>query len=163
VNQHHVDSIVERMNYMAKMVRDRRYNPTWREMAVGIVMQRPGREGRGSTDAGHDIDAVYRWVLTKIQYVLDPRGKDVYYPPEDAVRMRSGDCDEQATLISLFLETLGYKTKFRSISTDGKQFSHVYAMVEVPRGSNRWSALDTVLRHGIGSEPRMSSYVDVGV
>lgn len=162
IDPKHTASIGMRLQHMVDNVRSRKFDPRWRQLAVSIV------NGRGPTgwvtDPRRplaDIRAIYNWVLDNIRYTSDPRGKDVYYSPEDAIRQRAGDCDEHATLVSLFLETLGYPTKFRSVSRDNEEFSHVYAMVSPRRNpGGPWLVADTVIRRGVGTEVRYAVKLD---
>lgn len=110
-----------------------------------------------------EVRAIYDWVRRNIRYVSDPYGLDVYYPPEHAVETRAGDCDEQATILGILAEALGYPVKLRAVSRDGREFIHVYALVDVGKGRGTWLAADTVAGAGVGYEPRDAKRLEVRV
>lgn len=160
-------SILERLQYMRRMVVDRRNSQEYRLLASRII--HAGLAGIGG-DEKHtyykELGAIFDWVRNNIRYTADPSGLDVYYPPEYALKARTGDCDEMAVLIAILAESVGYPAKFRSVAKKGDNFCHVYAMVDADKGARspgRWIAMDTVYATAIGAEPPYTRSMDLHV
>jgi len=83
-------------------------------------------------------------------FVNDPVGpfgpKETLRPADVLLANRGGDCDDlNAILIPSLMGTIGLQTRLVTVATDPEDphaFTHVYAEVEVPAGSNVWYAVD---------------------
>ncbi len=95
--------------------------------------------------AGH-INGVMSWVKTNIEF----RGeyKEMLQSPVVTLQMGAGDCDCHSTLVAAMLRAIGFNTRFRTVASDPGDpgtFTHIFAEVECPPGSNNWQALDTTV------------------
>lgn len=119
--------------------------------AIEIVRGVPAFDDLG------EVQAIYDWVKTHIRYTKDPVTKEKLYPPAELLKIRAGDCDDISTLINVFATSLGYPSRWVTISTQADspaEFTHVYSEVEVPPGSKNWVALDAArLDSRFGEEP----------
>jgi transglutaminase-like putative cysteine protease len=58
--------------------------------------------------------------------------------------MGSGDCDDHSIVIAALAKVQAYPVRFRVASTNGKTWTHVYAVIGVPkRAPTRWIAMDS--------------------
>lgn len=96
------------------------------------------------------IQCLQAWVRDYIKYVNDPRLIEMIQTPVETLRIRTGDCDDKATLLATLLETMGFTTRFIAIAEDTPglppQYSHVMAQVRLGPG---WINLETILP-GVG-------------
>ena len=107
-------------------------------------------------DAG-EVQTIYDWVRRNIRFVKDPVSKEKLYPPQELLKIRSGDCDDISMLLVSLLGTVGYPSRFVTISTNAQapnEFTHVYVETETPPGSGNWIPLDAArLDSSFGTEP----------
>ncbi len=112
-------------------------NPAVRAAALEAV--------QGLQRGADEINSVFEWVKDNIEF----RGEyaETIQTPYFTLQVRAGDCDDHSTLIAAMLESLGFETRFNTISTggDADEFSHVFAEVKL-RGSEQWIPLDTTVR-----------------
>lgn len=108
-------------------------DPTVRALAEKIT------SGLGYKDKRGEIDAVFRWVKNNVRYLRDIRGVETLSTPERLIRVRTGDCDDMATLTAALLESIGNRTRFVALGFDGGEYSHVIVEVVLGRG---WLPLD---------------------
>jgi len=107
---------------------------------------------RGRERGLSEIESIFRWVKDNIEF----RGEynETLQSPECTLNLRAGDCDDQSLLLAALLASLGYETRFKTISMHGEDdYSHVYAQVRDKR-TGQWVSLDsTVERAYPGWEP----------
>lgn len=92
-----------------------------------------------------EASAVYEWIQRNIRYTKDPVTKETLYPPQELLKLRSGDCDDIAMLMGAIMIALGYPARLVTIAASPDapdEFSHVYLESEVPPGSGQWIAMD---------------------
>ena len=114
-------------------------DPAFVRQAKDIVRHVP------SFDEVGEVYALYQWVKHNIRYTKDPVTKETLYPPQEFLKIRSGDCDDISMLIGALGIALGYPARLITISADAsspQEFSHVYPELEVPAGSRQWIPLD---------------------
>jgi hypothetical protein len=104
-----------------------------------------------------EVQAVYNWIQRNIRFTKDPLTKETLYPPQELLKIRSGDCDDISMLLGAMLLALGYPARLVTIAanaSDPNEFSHVYVEAEIPPGSGNWVAADAA-RYGarFGSAP----------
>lgn len=136
---------------MRKLVDQALEDPAIVRKAIEIVRGVPAFDEMG------EVESVYNWVRRNIRYTKDPVSKEKLYPPAELLKIRAGDCDDISTLINVFATSLGYPSRWVTISTQAdnpSEFTHVYSEVEVPPGSGNWVALDAArLDSEFGVEP----------
>jgi transglutaminase-like putative cysteine protease len=96
------------------------------------------------------IRALQAWVQNCIRYVQDPVDVELVQTPEVTLKLGTGDCDDQATLLASMLESTGHLAKFVAIGVKGGPFSHVLVETKTGRG---WAAAETILKKPFGWYP----------
>lgn len=111
------------------------------------------RYGLGGNDLA-DLAALHGWVQTHIRYKPDPPRQDIFVSPEEVLRTGQDDCDGMTVLIGTFGKALGHNVVLRAVGSKEGTFSHVYPLLDVPRGSRSgWIALDALPGRSLGQEP----------
>lgn len=100
---------------------------------------------RGAERGVSEITALFEWVKDNIEF----RGEnqETIQTPLITLQLGAGDCDDHSTLLAAMFQSLGYQTRFNTVSTGGDEdeFSHVYLEVQEKR-SGQWIPLDTTVR-----------------
>lgn len=106
--------------------------------------------GVASHDELAEVEALWDWVHSNIRFVKDPLTKEAVMAPSDVLKTRQGDCDDSASLMGALALAIGYPSRLVTVAASPSapdEFSHVYAEVEVPPGSNNWVAADAARPH----------------
>lgn len=141
--------------YMRDWVREYRVSPVVRQLAINILRSVPSKNWLA------EAEAIRRWVAGNIRYTRDVAGVETLQTPEVTLKMRAGDCDDQATLIAAMLESVGFETRIVAIGARDGDFDHVYVEAAVPgRG---WLSVETTEPVTIGWEPKYRSRMVVNV
>lgn len=101
-------------------------------------------------DWNGQIRTLQSWVQNCIRYVQDPVDVELVQTPEVTLKLGSGDCDDQATLLGAMLESTGHLAKFVAVGIKGGPFSHVLVETKTGRG---WIAAETILKKPLGWYP----------
>lgn len=119
-----------------------RWVPSGNEHSRVLRLERGAPCGVGDHDC--EIGRVFRFVQHNLAYKEDPPEIDTFYSASAALIHGSGDCDDHVCVICTLLHLLGYTVGCEVISTDGKEYVHIYNLVGLPRHSpSRFIALDT--------------------
>jgi transglutaminase-like putative cysteine protease len=129
---------------MRRAVLDSKTHPLIRAQAVAIVQPMPAKNWRA------EAAAVQNWMKRHIRYVRDVRDVETLQAPDYTLRVRAGDCDDQAMLAAALLESIGHPTRFVAIGRAPRSYSHVFAETLV---GDRWTALETTVDLPIGRAP----------
>ena len=132
---------------MADLVNASLKRPTIRLLTHRILL----KSNLSSRDETAVVRAVYNWVKKNIRYVKDPIGVETIQSPEITLRVRAGDCDDHAVLVSAMLKSVGIPVRYSVIGKSRDQFSHINLESFV---SNRWTPTDTTIAGPMG---RMAS------
>lgn len=133
------------LDKMAELVREHRSANLVRDTAAKISQDVPAK------DAGALARAVWTFVRSEIQYVLDPAGTELLQGPDVTLRKGYGDCDDQAILAAALLMALGVDAGFRAVAqVEAGDFDHVYVLYW---SSGQWKELDTIGGDPPGSGP----------
>ncbi|WP_340818886.1 transglutaminase family protein [Methanolobus sp. WCC4] len=89
-----------------------------RTMAAASAKKYPGQYNI------YQICALFDDTKEEIQYISDPRGKDLWCAPGDTITVGAGDCDDYAILLSSLIEAIGGTS--RVYLTDTHAFTAVY-------------------------------------
>ena len=112
---------------VAKIVKSVDPNVTsLRELAVDLVRQ---------FEAGDFKQArkIFEFVRDNIQYVYDPMGFEEIQSPDTTLKLRAGDCEDQAILLSSLLSAVGFESAMIFADTDNDGVpDHVYSAVYIP-------------------------------
>lgn len=94
------------------------YDIEVRKMAATSAKRYPGKYNI------YQICSLFDDTKNNIQYISDPRGRDVWSPPYDTLTVEAGDCDDYAILLASLVESIGGTT--RIYLTDTHAFAAVY-------------------------------------
>lgn len=94
------------------------YDVGVRTMAASSAKKYPGQYNI------YQICALFDDTKEDIQYISDPRGKDLWSTPGDTITVGAGDCDDYAILLSSLIEAIGGTS--RVYLTDTHAFTAVY-------------------------------------
>ena len=113
-------------------------SPTVRAAALEAV--------RGVGRGMDEITSIFRWVKENIEF----RGEfaETLQTPQVTLQLGAGDCDDHSTLLAAMFESLGFETRFNTISTardPDDSFSHVFVEVK-QKGTGRWLAVDSTVQ-----------------
>lgn len=114
---------------MKEFVTEYKRNFEIRKLAAKIIANCPAK------DYYCYARAIYEWCRDRIKYVYDPHMVELVESPTRVLESGIADCDSICTLLGALNESIGLKTRFRTIRADSKRpddFSHVYCMVRVP-------------------------------
>lgn len=93
-----------------------------------------------------EIHSIFQWVKDNIEF----RGEysETLQTPLVTLQLGAGDCDDHSTLLAAMFESLGFETRFNTISVaedPQDDFSHVFLEVKV-RSTGEWLPVDTTVR-----------------
>lgn len=117
------------------------------EWAQGVVRYIPERD----PDAA--AQAFLNWVRANMRYTEDPTNRESIKTPEAMIKefkqfgRVAGDCDDQVTLLSAGLNSIGVETEFLVVAADGNypnDFSHV--LMQYLSKSGEWVTVDPIVR-----------------
>jgi len=117
-----------------------------RELALCILGAVPGKDFRG------EIDRIFVWVRDNIRYTRDVRGVETVQTPEKTLEYSQGDCDDQVTLLSALLETIGVETRFKAVGFQPGRYQHVYLEAR-DETTGEWVGLDPTEQVPMGWAP----------
>lgn len=156
--QHHRSQmpIEERVGILQDVTYRSVQDPNMRKLALQITRSCPARDG------DCEAKAIYGWMKKNIRYTGDigphklgrkgpVEGIDLFQGAARTAEFGGGDCDDHSILGCTLALHNGLACKFRvtSPSKKGNEYSHIYAMVGLPKnGPSKWVALDTTLDHG---------------
>lgn len=124
---------------MVRFTRSGKKDPGVRAVASEITLSLRGKDYPG------EVHAVFNWVKRNIRYVRDVRDVETLQTPQRTLEQRSGDCDDQATLVASLLESIGHKTRFLALGfKEVPPFEHVIAQTKI---GECWVSLDTTVEY----------------
>ncbi len=149
------------MEELAKLIEKSTVDPIVRNAALAITHDVDSRDDQG------EIDAVFNAVkygsdqvkgLEKgLKYMSDPRWADFFTAPSRVLRdaavngYAAEDCDGHSALVCALLGSLGFLVGLRAWGRTKGEFTHVYAVVGMPKISpSELQPLDTTVEE---SEP----------
>lgn len=94
--------------------------------------------------------ALQTWVQNCIRYVRDPVDVELVQTPEVTLKLATGDCDDQSTLLAAMLAATGHPAQFVAVGMNNEPLSHV--LVETKIG-DKWIAAETILKKPFGWFP----------
>ena len=114
---------------MKEFVTEYKRNFEIRKLAAKIIQGCPAK------DYYCYAKALYEFCRDRIKYVYDPHMVELVESPLKVLEAGIADCDSVCTLLASLNESIGLKTRFRTVKADAKRpddFSHVYCVVRVP-------------------------------
>lgn len=126
------------------LIESGRKNPAIREFAAGITGRIDGRQ------VDQLAQMIFAWIRKNIRYMYDPNGVEWIQAPEVTLQNRIGDCDDFTVLAGSLLESIGIRTQFNLVKTNGSdQFSHVFLSYWSPL-QKKWIAFDAIVNKPMG-------------
>lgn len=95
------------------------YDLEVRKMAAVSAKKYPGQYNI------YQLCSLFDDTRDNIQYISDPRGRDLWSEPRDTLAVGAGDCDDYAILLASLVESIGGTS--RIYMTDTHAFAAVYA------------------------------------
>lgn len=131
---------------MRKIVRQWKKSPTLRQLTLDVIDNVPGHKNFLG-----QVHRIHNYVKNTIAYVKDINGVETVHTPEQTIRNRAGDCDDQAVLVAAMLESIGHPTRFVAIRMKPLgPFVHVFTETLVGR---RWLPVETTEDWPVGYHP----------
>lgn len=109
------------------------------------------RSGIGPRQYAQEVRALQTFVQNCIRYVRDPVNVELVQTPEVTLKLSTGDCDDQSTLLAAMLDATGHPARFVAVGLDGMPFSHV--LVETKIGES-WVPAETIVKKPLGWYPQ---------
>jgi len=122
-----VGNLEGRVKILAGLVREGLRDPRMRHLAVSLVQQCPDRND------GCEVASIFYFAKSNIRYTGDITDIDTYQTAARTLQFGGGDCDDSATVLATLLGELGFQCGFRVVSTTGKSWEHIYAIVGLPK------------------------------
>lgn len=149
-----VKTITERVaklhEQMAKGVRD----PAVYKLAREILSKKCGSSWCvPEHDHAGECVALFNAVRERVRYTLDPTFFDAFQNPKKTLELKTGDCDDETSLLGAMLLSTGFSVKSRVVQTVGQtSWNHIYIMaIKSPEMPN-WMALDLAVSQPAGWE-----------
>ena len=131
---------------MRQLVRQWKRNLALRTLTLEVIEGVPGRKNFVA-----QIKRVQDYVRNHIAFVKDINGIETVHTPEQTIKNRAGDCDDQSVLVAAMLESIGHPTRFVAVST--RPFGpYVHVFVETKVGA-KWLSVETTEDWPIGYLP----------
>jgi transglutaminase-like putative cysteine protease len=140
------------LNWMTRFARAGRVNPLVAQTAREILIE----SGLTQKNFVAYAQAIGNFVRDRILYVRDPVKVERVQTPDATLKLKTGDCDDKATLTSALLESIGIPTRFVAIGKNPLSgFSHVYveAKIFAKGGIPKWLPIETTEPWEFGRAP----------
>lgn len=130
------------LNAMVSFARSAKKDVGINTLAKQIIASAPGRANQKNY---YDfIRVLQHFVRDCIRYVPDPQGLEWVQSPQRTLEIRSGDCDDKATLLGALLATVNIPAQFMAVGYGGQDapYSHVFVQAKYNRN---WIPLETIM------------------
>ena len=125
---HHVASIPDRLQLIAKQIDASVHDPWTATEARKIIAPPPGVPwAPGGPSDTEEVAKVFWHTKNTIGYVQDPQGVDHYPTARRTAQMGAEDCDGHSIYICSMLHSLGFITGAKVVSPDDEAW-HIYAL-----------------------------------
>lgn len=159
---HPVKSADDRVKYIDQMVKQYRYDPMIRKIAMDVLTRKcNGRWCVPEKNWLAEVKALFIFIRQNVRYTRDPAGMDTYTSPLRTLGwFKAGDCDCYMILGGCLLQSVGYPIKIRIVHTAGEPtWNHIYLLAGIPTrqadGSRqlKWLPFDTSMDKPLGFQP----------
>lgn len=141
-------AIVKTLKIMADLARAAERSPTqYARAKANEIYRAAGIRPRQYTQ---EARALQSWVQNNIRYVRDPVNVELVQSPEVTLKLLTGDCDDQATLLAAMLTATGHPSQFVAVGMNGAPFSHVLVETKI---ADKWVPAETILKKPLGWYP----------
>lgn len=114
------EGIDEQLRFLRKMVSKYRMQANIRDLAMKIIRD----AGVPERDKKEQALAIASWVQANVYYVHELPER--FATPDETLRTKAGDCDDQTVLTASMLEAVGIPTKLVCMSINGR-WAHIYS------------------------------------
>lgn len=136
----------ETLKIMVDLARKYRRDPGIIQLARDLVHSLPQYDRMG------ELQVLHAFVRDAIRYTNDPEGMELVQTPRATLEMRTGDCDDKATLLATLLSSIGRRSRFVAIGfTALGPYTHV--LVEALQKDRGWMPLETIKNVAAGWGP----------
>lgn len=140
-----VDGIRATLRYMVGYARQYKKDTGIGTLARQLLETVPG--SANSKNYRDFVRALQHFVRDQIRYVPDIAGVETLQTPPRTLQIRTGDCDDKATLLAALLGSIGFATRFRALGFKGGPYTHVICEVKLGK---HWIPCETIVD---GKEP----------
>lgn len=130
----------------------------------GLLAEALGGAPKGTNGHNKSAEAVriFEWVRTRLRYVNDPLGRELFQQIPELMKHGIGDCEDFTGLIAALFTAAGIKVKARIIQIPRKNgWAHIYPVAEL---EGKWRAFDATERNRPGWEfPNAKRVLDLEV
>lgn len=86
---------------------------------------------------------IFEWVKSRIRYVKDPAGRELFQQLPALIQAGIGDCDDFTAILAALFAAAGIKVRARIIRVKrGGPWAHIYPIAEL---DGKWRAFDGAL------------------
>lgn len=125
------------LKVMANLARQYRRDPGVIQLARQLVAGLPQYDRMG------ELTALHAFVRDHIRYTNDPEDTELVQTPRATLEMRTGDCDDKATLLATLLSSIGRRS--RLVAVGFKPFGgYQHVLVEALQQDRGWMPLETI-------------------
>ena len=124
------------LKVMVDLARAAKRDPGVIQLARSLVAGLPQYDRTG------EVKALHAFVRDAIRYTNDPIDVELVQTPRATLEMRTGDCDDKATLLAALLASIGRQSRFVAIAL-GHAPNYQHVLVEVQNGRG-WMPLETI-------------------
>ncbi len=122
---------------MARLAVEAQKDIQFRNFTAGVV------QGVTPRDYTSELAAILNWVRLNIRYLRDPIQYERVQTPQITLKIKSGDCDDMATLLAAMATSIGHRCQFAA-----------GAFNNAPSPSHVWcEAYDSVCRCWLALDP----------
>ncbi|HET8715720.1 MAG TPA: transglutaminase-like domain-containing protein [Holophagaceae bacterium] len=120
----------------------------WTRALLSEILAGSPRRVNGHAKALEAV-RIFEWVRSRIRYVNDPHGQELFTELELMLKRGMGDCDDMAALLVTLFLAAGIPARLRVIKTKkSKGWAHIYPVAFV---DGKWRAFDA-------TEPRAAGW-----
>lgn len=103
-----------------------------------------------ANDESGEAAAIQKWVQRNIRYTRDPSTNELVQAPEVTLRVKQGDCDDQAQLTAALLMSVGHACRLVAVGFQPGAYSHVYTESRI---AGEWLTVETIRPWSLGQAP----------
>lgn len=130
------------LDAMVRMVRGSK-----KDMGVNTLARQLLANARGRANQKNYYDFIrclQHFVRDCIRYVPDPKDMEMVQTPQRTLDIRTGDCDDKATLLAALLTSINIPTRFVAVGYTAPDAPYSHVFVEAKYGAN-WLPLETIM------------------
>lgn len=150
-----IRSLEDRIKRLRERVEAGKRDPAVYEFARRAVSKKCGPNWCvAEKDTLGELRALFAAVRNNVRYTSDIRGVDSYQDPGKTLMLRSGDCDDAASLACALAASIGVPCRFKVIRTkDSGDWNHIFAQMGLPRQRPmHWVSFDSSVDKPFGWE-----------